>query len=143
MPHAPHREGGQAQYIQRPLQERSGGDPISAVMDWAVHRLGESLPVERLAAAAHMSTRAFVRRFRASAGTTPAAWIRSRRLDEARRLLETSDAPVELIAADCGFGSAVTFRQNFAGAFGTSPSNYRRRFDARPRPDDAETARTT
>lgn len=50
--------------------------------------------------------------------------------DEARRLLETTDHPIDRIAADCGFGSATTFRQNFAEAFRTTPSDYRRRFDA-------------
>jgi len=94
--------------------------------------LDEELGVDRLAAAAHMSRRSFVRAFKASTGTTPAAWVRSRRLDEARRLLETTDLPVDRIAAACGFGNPVTLRQNFAVAFGSTPSSYRRRFDARP-----------
>src|SRR5690625_7130416 len=76
-----------------------------------------------------MSERTFVRDFAAATGTTAAAWVRSRRLDEARRLLETTDRPVERIAGECGFGSAVTLRQNFAASFGTSPIAYRRRFD--------------
>lgn len=100
-------------------------------MEWAEQRLAEPLPVERLAATAHMSTRTFVRAFRAATGTTPAAWVRARRLDEARRLLETSELPVDRIAVDCGFGSAVTMRQNFASRFTISPSQYRRRFHAR------------
>ncbi len=128
---APHREGGQAQYIQRPLPARGAHDPISRVLEWAVQNLGEVLSVERLAEAAHMSRRTFIRAFTASTGATPAAWVRSRRLDEARRLLESTDLPVEQVAARCGLGSAVTLRQNFAAAFDTSPSEYRRRFDAR------------
>jgi transcriptional regulator GlxA family with amidase domain len=127
---APHRDGGQAQYIQRPLPDGADDDPIADVLVWALNRLDEPLPVHRLAAAGHMSSRAFVRAFRRSTGTTPAAWVRSRRLDEARRLLETTDHPIDRIAADCGFGSATTFRQNFAEAFRTTPSDYRRRFDA-------------
>lgn len=130
---APHREGGQAQYIQRPLPRHSDDDPISEVLDWAIHHLHRPLPVESLAAAAHMSVRTFIRAFRASTGTTPAAWVRSRRLDEARRALETTNLPIERIAADCGFGNAVTLRQNFTAAFRTSPSQYRRRFGVRPR----------
>lgn len=128
---APHREGGQAQYIDRPLASRPSDDPISRVLEWALSHLDESLTVERLAAAAHMSRRTFIRAFQASTGTTPAAWIRSRRLDEARRMLESTDLPVEQVAAACGFGNAVTLRQNFASAFATSPSEYRRRFDTR------------
>ncbi|WP_433928796.1 GlxA family transcriptional regulator [Curtobacterium flaccumfaciens] len=129
---APHREGGQAQYIERPVVQRRDDDPVATASAWAVEHLDEELGVDRLAAAAHMSRRSFVRAFKASTGTTPAAWVRSRRLDEARRLLETTDLPVDRIAAACGFGNPVTLRQNFAVAFGSTPSSYRRRFDARP-----------
>ncbi|WP_180967371.1 GlxA family transcriptional regulator [Zhihengliuella halotolerans] len=125
---APHREGGQAQYIERPLPDDSGDDPISRITQWAGRHLGEPLTIGQLAARAHLSTRTFVRAFRAATGTTPAAWVRSRRLDEARRLLETTDRPIDLIAADCGFNSAVTLRQNFTAAFKIPPSQYRRRF---------------
>ncbi|MFP3712108.1 GlxA family transcriptional regulator [Puerhibacterium sp. TATVAM-FAB25] len=128
---APHREGGQAQYVDRPLPPRPADDPISRVLEWALLHLDEALTVDQLAAVAHMSRRTFIRTFQASTGATPAAWVRSRRLDKARRLLESTDLPIEQVAAACGFGNAVTLRQNFAAAFGTSPSEYRRRFDAR------------
>lgn len=105
--------------------------PISQLLEWALGRLGEPLTIDRLAAQAHLSRRTFVRAFRAATGTTPAAWIRARRLDAARRLLETTDLSVEKIADSCGFGNAVTLRQNFAAAFATAPTEYRRRFDAR------------
>jgi transcriptional regulator GlxA family with amidase domain len=127
---APHREGGQAQYIERPLPPRPDDDAISRVMDWAGQHLAEPLSIEVLAAAAHMSTRTFVRAFRAATGTTPATWVRTRRLDEARRLLETTDRPIDTIAAECGIGSPVTLRQNFSAAFKISPSQYRARFRA-------------
>ncbi|GAA1812534.1 GlxA family transcriptional regulator [Agromyces neolithicus] len=128
---APHREGGQAQYIERPIPVGAGSDPIAATSTWALSHLDEELSVERLADVAHMSRRSFVRAFRASTGSTPAAWVRSRRLDEARRMLETTDLSIDQIAASCGFGNPVTLRQNFASAFGSTPSSYRRRFDAR------------
>ena len=128
---APHREGGQAQYIERPVPERSTDDPISRLLEWALGRLGEPLTIDRLAAQAHLSRRTFVRAFRAATGTTPAAWIRARRLDAARRLLETTDLSIDQISADCGFGNAVTLRQNFGAAFSTTPTEYRRRFDTR------------
>ncbi|WP_457973430.1 GlxA family transcriptional regulator [Arthrobacter sp. D1-17] len=128
---APHREGGQAQYIEHPVPPRSSDDPIARLLEWALGRLGEPLSIDRLAAQAHMSRRTFVRAFRASTGTTPSAWIRTQRLDAARRLLETTDLSVEQVAADCGFGSAVTLRQSFATAFSTNPTEYRRHFDAR------------
>jgi transcriptional regulator GlxA family with amidase domain len=128
---APHREGGQAQYIERPVPERSSDDPVSRLLEWTLGHLGEPLTIDRLAAQAHLSRRTFVRAFRAATGTTPAAWIRARRLDAARRLLETTDLSIDQISADCGFGNAVTLRQNFGAAFSTTPTEYRRRFDTR------------
>lgn len=129
---APHREGGQAQYIERPVARRVTDDPIARAVEWALAHLNGDLGVDQLAAAAHMSRRSFVRAFRASTGATPAAWVRSRRLDEARRLLETTGLSVDQVSESCGFGNTVTLRQNFLAAFGCTPSNYRRRFDARP-----------
>lgn len=140
---APHREGGQAQYIERPLPQLAEDDPIGRVQEWAMEHLASPLPIELLAAEAHMSRRTFVRAFRISTGTTPAAWIRSRRLDQARRLLETTDLPIDQVAADCGFGNTVTLRQNFAAAFNTSPSEYRRQFDERPAVAEAVAERRT
>lgn len=128
---APHRDGGQAQYVERPVPRQSTDDPISRLLEWALGRLGEPLTIDRLAAQAHLSRRTFVRAFRAATGTTPAAWIRARRLDAARRLLETTDLSIDQVSADCGFGNAVTLRQNFAAAFSTTPTEYRRRFDTR------------
>lgn len=133
---APHRLGGQAQYIERPLPVSTDHDPIADVQEWALSRLDASLTVSELATAAHMSRRTFLRVFQASTGTTPAVWVRSRRLDLARRLLETTNRSVDQVATACGFGSPVTLRQAFATAFRTSPSEYRRQFttqDVRPR----------
>jgi len=125
---APHREGGQAQYIEHPIPPRSTDDPIARLLEWALSHLGEPLGIDRLASQSHMSRRTFIRAFRATTGTTPSVWIRARRLDAARRLLETTDLSVDQVAADCGFGNAVTLRQNFATAFSTTPTEYRRSF---------------
>ncbi|RJU02375.1 helix-turn-helix domain-containing protein [Arthrobacter frigidicola] len=129
---APHREGGQAQYIEHPVPQRSTDDPIARLLEWALANLREPLTIDQLSQRAHMSRRTFVRAFRAATGTTPSAWVRSRRLDAARRSLETTDLSIDQIAADCGFGNAVTLRQNFAAAFSTTPTGYRRRFNTRP-----------
>lgn len=127
---APHREGGQAQFVERPIAREAGDDAIARTLQWISEHLAGELTVTRLAQVAHLSTRTFLREFRAATGSTPAAWVRARRLDEARYLLEATDLPVERIAAACGVGSAVTLRQNFASAFGTTPTGYRRRFGA-------------
>ncbi|MET3903503.1 helix-turn-helix domain-containing protein [Paenarthrobacter sp. 4246] len=129
---APHREGGQAQYIEHPLPPRSSDDPMARLLEWALGHLGEDLTIETLANQAHLSRRTFIRAFRASTGATPSAWVRSQRLDAARHLLESSSLSVDQVAVECGFGSAVTLRQNFARAFSTTPTDYRRRFDAQP-----------
>nr|WP_274604766.1 helix-turn-helix domain-containing protein [Frigoribacterium sp. CFBP 8751] len=125
---APHREGGQAQFIERPVPQDGADDPIARATAWALQNLGDDLGVDKLAAAAHQGRRTFIRAFRAATGSTPAAWVRSRRLDEARRLLEASELPIEQVAAVCGFGNAVTLRQNFVSTFGSTPSSYRKRF---------------
>ena len=135
---APHREGGQAQYIERPVPPRADDDPIGSTVAWALEHLGEPLPVERLARTAQMSTRSFIRAFRESTGIAPAAWVRAQRVREAQRLLESTDLAVEQVASVCGFGSAVTMRQAFARILSTTPSAYRRRFRT-VSPEPAET----
>lgn len=126
---APHRDGDQAQYVERPLAAHDdGAGPIGATLDWALAHLDRSLSVEELAEHACMSTRNFTRRFRQVTGTSPARWVLARRLDEARRLLETTSWEVARIAAVCGFDSVVTFRQNFSRAYATAPTSYRQRF---------------
>jgi transcriptional regulator GlxA family with amidase domain len=125
---APHREGDQAQYVDRPMPAPGGVGDLGPTIDWALAHLDERLHVDDLAAHARMSRRNFTRRFAEVTGTTPARWVLTRRLDEARRLLETTTWPVTRIADACGFSSVVTFRQNFATAFATTPTSYRRRF---------------
>lgn len=125
---APHREGGQAQYIDRPLAQPVSDTTMAEVQEWALSHLDESLTVDRLADQARMSRRSFVRHFQQSTGTTPARWILEHRLQEARALLETTDWGIDSIAGKCGFGSSVTLRQRFAAAFAISPSAYRRQF---------------
>lgn len=124
----PHRDGGQAQYIDRPVPQPNSASPISRALEWASERLEEPLGVEDLARAAHMSLRSFIRAFKSSTGTTPASWLRERRLEEVKRLLEMTDLSIDTVAARCGFASPVTMRQSFARAFATTPSEYRRRF---------------
>jgi transcriptional regulator GlxA family with amidase domain len=125
---APHREGDQAQYVARPMPEPGGVGHLGPTIDWALSRLERPLSVEELAAHAGMSRRNFTRRFFEVTGSTPARWVMARRLDEARRLLETTKWPIGRIADACGFASVVTFRQNFAAAYSTTPTSYRQRF---------------
>lgn len=125
---APHRDGDQAQYIQQPIPEPGGDDRVAQAIEWALENLDRRLSVDDLADRACMSRRNFVRSFQRATGTTPARWVLSRRLDRARVLLERSSDPIGEIAQECGFGSAVTFRQNFVRAYSTTPTSYRNRF---------------
>jgi AraC family transcriptional activator FtrA len=128
---APHREGGQAQFVVTPVPDPPRHwDGVGHAMQFALEHLDRDLGLAELAATALMSTRNFSRRFREATGTTPIRWLNHQRLARARELLEETDLPVEQIATQTGFGSAVTLRQRFAQALYTSPSAYRRAFHA-------------
>lgn len=123
----PHRDGGQAQFIEHPPTARAGGG-LGRFMDWLGSRLAEDLTIDAMAREANMSRRTFLRRFQEHAGMAPHAWVVRERLRRARVLLETTDRSVETVAFDSGFGTAATLRHHFRQAIGTSPQDYRRRF---------------
>ncbi|MGW4165049.1 GlxA family transcriptional regulator [Streptomyces sp. NPDC004788] len=123
-----HRDGGQAQYLAAPVPEDCHDDRLAEVLAWAQGNLHESLPVAELARRALMSRRSFARRFAASTGTTPHAWLLGLRLSRAEELLETTDLPVEEIARLVGFGSAAVLRAQFVRRRGVPPRSYRRSF---------------
>ena len=124
----PHRDGGQAQYIDAPMAACAETDPLAATLDWAVEHLDEPLAIEQLAEHAAMSVRTFIRRFRAATGTTPHRWLTQRRVAAAQALLETSDLSVERVAEHCGFGTAASLRMHFQRQLHLSPQAYRQRF---------------
>jgi transcriptional regulator GlxA family with amidase domain len=124
---AAHREGGQAQFVERPLTEAPSGG-LAATRAWMVERLAEPLTVADMARHAGYSARSFARRFQAETGTSPLRWLIGQRVEHARRLLEGTDLPVEHVAERAGFGTAVAMRQHFARALSTSPTTYRRSF---------------
>ena len=123
----PQRDGGQAQFIDRPLPHVASLS-LAPVTDWMLDNLRLELSVDQLAAKAHMSPRTFARRFKADFGATPAAWLARQRIIHAQRLLEKTDLGLDRIAYESGFGSAAVLRQNFARVLGTTPTAYRARF---------------
>jgi transcriptional regulator GlxA family with amidase domain len=125
----PHRDGGQAQFIDAPVPACED-DLLGAVLEWASAHLAEDISVETLARRALMSPRSFARRFKATTGTTPHAWLLGQRLAAAEELLENSDAPVEEIARLVGFGTAAGLREQFTRRRGVSPRAYRQTFRA-------------
>jgi len=129
---APHREGGQGQFILHPLPESGTEAWVAPVMAWALEHLDEGLALPRLAAEARMSVRNFSRRFRAETGTTPLQWLLAQRVARARELLETTNLKVEAVAHRCGFTDAPTLRRHFARQTGTTPRAYRVAFSLHP-----------
>jgi transcriptional regulator GlxA family with amidase domain len=130
----PHRDGGQAQFFRAAEPRRAdpgGGDSLEPTREWARARIAEPLTVAAMARHANVSPRTFARRFRAETGTTPLQWLLSRRVLEARRLLEESDLPVEAVAQRAGFGDAASLRDHFRRATSTTPTAYRSTFQLR------------
>lgn len=128
---APWRAGGQAQFIERPVPEEveAGTGPARS---WALSHLAEPIGLSDLARQAGMSVRTFTRRFREETGETAGAWLIRARVDRARHLLESTDLPVERVAADSGFGTTASLRQHLGASVGHSPLAYRRTYRSEP-----------
>jgi transcriptional regulator GlxA family with amidase domain len=125
----PHRDGGQAQYIDLPMPKTSEGS-LADLLAWMSEHLDVELTVDELAMRALMSPRTFARRFRAETGTTPHRWLVGQRILRAQQLLESSDEPIERVAQLSGFGNAATLRHHFGLVRGTTPNAFRRTFRA-------------
>jgi transcriptional regulator GlxA family with amidase domain len=136
----PHRAGGQAQYIERPVPRCANDDRLPGVLEWARENLSRPLSLNTLAEVAVMSRRTFTRRFREATGTTVTKWVNAERVARAQQLLETTDLSIERITSEVGFGTPLAMRQQFAAQLGTSPSSYRRSFNNNQASRDAAAA---
>jgi len=123
----PHRDGGQAQYVDAPIRTRVA-DTLAPLLDELARELQNEHSVESLAERVAMSPRTFARRFRAETGTSPHLWITHQRVLLARRMLEEGDDPVDTVADRCGFGTGAMLRHHFGRIVGVSPATYRRTF---------------
>ncbi|MCS7478708.1 GlxA family transcriptional regulator [Umezawaea endophytica] len=128
---APWRDGGQAQFVERPLPEH-GDASTAATRQWALERLSEPLSLADLASHAHMSVRTLTRRFRAEVGQTPQQWVIQHRVDHARLLLESTGLGVDEIARAAGFGDPVLLRRHLRTHVGLTPNAYRRTYASTP-----------
>ena len=123
----PHRDGGQAQYIHRPVPEPQLAT-TTAARAWALARLHEPIQLRDMADQESMSVRTFTRRFREEVGVSPGQWLTQQRVERARHLLESSDLSIDQVARDSGFGTAQSMRQHLQAALGVTPTAYRRTF---------------
>ncbi|WP_093423878.1 GlxA family transcriptional regulator [Saccharopolyspora flava] len=123
----PWRDGGQSQFIERPLPS-PGGLGTAPTREWMLHRLAEPLTLEGIAAHAGMSVRTFTRRFREEAGTSPLDWLLGQRIEHARHLLERTDLPIEEVAVRSGLSTATSLRKHLRAKLGIGPAAYRRTF---------------
>jgi transcriptional regulator GlxA family with amidase domain len=127
----PHREGGQAQFIQQPLPRTVGGTRLSQLIDSVRARLDQPHSLDSLASEASMSRRTFTRQFKALTGATVQSWLLAERLALSQRLLEQTDQSVEHIAEMAGFGSVISLRHHFRQVLGVNPTTWRRSFAGR------------
>ncbi|MFJ1577690.1 GlxA family transcriptional regulator [Streptomyces sp. NPDC088182] len=125
----PYRDGGQAQYIERPVPEPQLATTATA-RGWALTRLHEPIQLRDMAEQESMSVRTFTRRFREEAGISPGQWLVLQRVERARHLLESTDLSVDQVARDAGFGTAQSMRQHLQSVLGVPPTVYRRTFRA-------------
>jgi AraC family transcriptional activator FtrA len=124
----PQRDGGQAQYIEAPMPGLAAGSLFADTLAWLREHLDEPITVGDLAARSAMSPRTFARQFLASMGVTPYQWLLSQRIQLAQRLLETTDLPIDAVAAGSGFSTAANLRKHFSRTVRNSPHAYRRAF---------------
>jgi transcriptional regulator GlxA family with amidase domain len=121
----PHRDGGQAQYIEAPIPRAPEAPTLEPVLTWLMGHLDRPVTVDGLAERAGMAPRTFARRFRAETGTTPHDWLTNQRVLLARRLLEETRLSVEAVAAQAGFSDAAALRHHFTRRVGATPQTYR------------------
>jgi transcriptional regulator GlxA family with amidase domain len=123
---APHRDGGQAQFIEAPLGTAEGS--LASTRSWALNHLEEPLAVRDLARRAGVSERTLARRFVEETGVPPLRWLLGVRIQRARELLESAPVSVDRVAERCGLGTAANLRLHFRRVVGTTPTAYRRAF---------------
>src|SRR6476660_5688836 len=126
----PQRQGGQAQFVERPRPE-AHGDQLGPLRDWMLENLALPHDLDTLARQAHISRRTLTRRFREETGAPAMRWLLDARIDRAREILETTTEPVENLGHLTGLGAPASVRAAFHRHIGTSPKEYRSHFGHR------------
>lgn len=125
---APHREGGQAQFIEQPVAISTQDAHINRLLDYLRENAADNHTIDELATRAAMSRRTFTRHFQKATGMTVVDWLVNERLRQGRELLETTSLPVDAIAERIGFRTGTSFRQHFKRHHHVSPRDWRKTF---------------
>ncbi|MER8762031.1 MULTISPECIES: helix-turn-helix domain-containing protein [unclassified Mesorhizobium] len=125
---SPHRQGGQAQFIERPIARTGNADRFTQALETVRKTLGDPHSLDSVAGLAGLTRRTFTRRFQKTIGTSFGDWLTDQRVQLAQRLLEATEKSMDTVAFEAGFGSATSLRQHFAARLRTSPAQYRREF---------------
>ncbi|WP_196257872.1 helix-turn-helix domain-containing protein [Pelagibacterium limicola] len=128
---APHRSGGQAQFIERPVPQQPSDKQLAAALDRIGKDAGLRWSLDSAADAAGMSRRTFTRRLKAQTGQSFSDWLAERRVSLACEMLERTGLSVDAIAETSGLGSPANLRTRFARYTGLTPTEWRARFAAR------------
>ena len=123
-----HREGGQAQFIHRPVERRTADDKINHLLDELRQNLATPYRLDDLAKKLAVSRRTFIRHFSQATGMNFGEWLTTERLWQVQDLLENTDLPIERIAEQSGFGSAANLRLQFKAKFKINPNAWRKVF---------------
>lgn len=124
----PHREGGQAQFIEQPVAKTGQDAQINILLDFLRKNLSKKHNIDDLAEQIHMTRRTFTRHFKKATGMTLVEWLNNERIRYSCVLLETTTLPIEKIAELSGFYSTMNFRKKFKEKYETSPNAWRKSF---------------
>lgn len=124
----PHREGGQAQFIEHPVPKNTPDARINALLNKMRHDLTFPYSLDDLADSVMMTRRTFTRKFNSATGMSVTKWLTAERLHQAQELLESSDLSIELVAQKAGFSSVIVFREQFKKTFAVTPKEWRKTF---------------
>ncbi len=124
------RQGGQAPFAPLLATVLRDGSAIARVQAYMADHIEEPFTIKRMAELAAMSPRNFARAFQREVKLTPMQYLQNARIEHVRRLLETTDLPLKVVACRSGFGSARHLRTVFSERIGMTPSQYRQQFSA-------------
>lgn len=130
----PYREGGQAQYIERPVPISTQDTRMNRLLDYLRNHLNRMHSLDELAQYSKMSRRTFTRQFYKATGMSVGEWLTAERLQRTQELLESTSLPIDAIAAQIGFQSATSLRQHFKHRFGVTPGEWRKTFQGKQPP---------